>query len=213
MATLLLDLDGTLLDVRARHYAVHAALLSDIGLPSLPEPLYWRRRRTGVPAARLVPELHRAAFRRRWLEQIENRDQLSMDSLYSGARSALSILGQRHKLVLVTLRRDCKALAWQLHRLGILECFERVLATGGASGGKAGLWPDHLRTGDEIVVGDGETDLEFARALRAPCVSVTYGMRTPVFLSRHGADRLAASPGQVVTAIERLARHSARLHG
>lgn len=107
-------------------------------------------------------------------------------------------------MVLVTLRRDHDALAWQLRRIGITGYFERLLATGGSSATKASLWPSRLRTGDEVVVGDGEPDLEFARAIGAPCVSVTYGMRTAAYLRGRGATVLADAPAQIAMAIDRL---------
>lgn len=191
MSTLLFDLDGTLLDVRARHYAVYSGLLGEMGVAPLPRPLYWRRRRAGSPSAELVPGPLRERFRRGWMERIEGREMLAIDRLQPGTKRTLEALSAGHRLVLVTLRHDAEALAWQLGALGLSAHFPLVLTPPPGVTTKVGLW-----TGDGSslkVIGDSEADIELATAAGGESICLTHGVRSGRFLRECGADRLADS--------------------
>jgi phosphoglycolate phosphatase-like HAD superfamily hydrolase len=202
MSTLILDLDGTLLDVRARHYAVYAGLLEQMGGRPLAEPAYWRCRRAGLAAGDLLrdlPPAGRDEFRRGWLDRIEKPEALALDRLYRGAVPTLESLAKEHQLVLITLRHDARTLHCQLKSVGLTEYFEAVISPPepGVSR-KADLW---AREGDaEVrVVGDSETDIELANDLGAECVCVTHGLRSARFLRERGARCLVSSLPALLT--------------
>ena len=51
---------------------------------------------------------------------------------------------------------------------------------------------------DAIYVGDSDVDIATARNAGMPCISVTWGFRSPEFLSDHGAQQLADTPEQLL---------------
>jgi len=206
VSTLLFDLDGTLLDVRARHYAVYATLVKELRAEPHTESIFWRRRRAGASAAQLLPELPPGAseqFTRRWLEEIESPRNLRLDVPYGGAIRALRRLAERHRLVLITLRRDPEALDRQLEETGLGAFFQSVVSSGaGRLMRKAELWPRDRASGATVVVGDSEADVELATDLGAAGIFVTFGMRSPGFLKNRGATCLSNSLAGVVNALD-----------
>ena len=50
---------------------------------------------------------------------------------------------------------------------------------------------------DCVYVGDSDTDIMTARNASLPCISVTWGFRSPQFLLDHGATTLISSPEEI----------------
>ena len=197
MATLLFDLDGTLLDVRQRHFNVYAQILRELSRPALPEADYWRRRRAGEGTFAVVGDLPAgdlSRFRTAWLERIECRRYLALDRPYAGVRAALAELGREHRLVLVTLRRDPDALAWQLAETRLAPFFAEVISPAGrVPSRKSDLLPDWYPMGQTWVIGDSEADIALASDLGARCVCLSEGVRSTDYLRTQGARLLASS--------------------
>ena len=190
MATLYLDLDGTLIDVRRRHHAAYAAAARAVGVEPLAERAAWTRRRAGASAADLVDPALRGRFRRDWLARIEAPDLLRMDAPLPGAIAALAGLRQSHSLVLVSLRHDRGALERQLGWLGLSEYLSGVHTPTTQAPTKAALIRAAGRASDGIVVGDTEADVEAARELGLQSVCVVTGLRSRRFLQELGPDYL-----------------------
>lgn len=51
---------------------------------------------------------------------------------------------------------------------------------------------------DCVYVGDSDTDIMTARNASLPCISVTWGFRSPQFLLDHGATTLISSPEEIL---------------
>lgn len=205
--TLILDLDGPILDGRLRHYACYRRILEAHGYVPLRPEDYWRMKRARAGrraqlAASGAGDLYEE-FSRAWLEQIELPELLALDRLQPGVTAKLREwrdLGIR--LILATMRRYPERLEGQLVSLGIRAYFGHVVACEHRSGGvgKArmvratvgGLDPERC-----LWVGDTEADVEAARVFGCPVWAVTGGLRTRSYLSSLSPDFLGPDLGSV----------------
>jgi phosphoglycolate phosphatase len=189
---IIFDLDGTLLDVRPRHYAVYASCLREFRIAPLPYRQYWHRRRAGEGTVSIAVDsskVDRGRFEELWLGRIESTEALRQDLLYSGTIDLLDDLVGRFELVLATLRRDRGALDAQLSWLGIAGYFEHVLTPerGVPGSGKLAMVMTLRPQWGTIVVGDSEADVALAQGLEAELICVTNGVRDESFLREAGA--------------------------
>lgn len=198
--TIYFDLDGTLLDVSGRYYAVYSRLVSQMGGKPLSQEDYWRLRRLNAAPKEFLPGLDsigREVFAQSWLAAIESPTVLGLDGLLPGIRETLRDLSQKHRLVLVTLRRSRERLLEQLHTLVLDVFFAKVLTT--AEAGAAGEVKGRLikRDGADpktaIVVGDSEADVQAARLAGLPAVCVCSGIRDRRFLAELAPDSIIES--------------------
>ena len=88
MTPILFDLDGTLIDVSARHYSLYRHIVSGQGVEALSTDEYWRYRRDGQSTIDLLsatPDVDAERFTEAWMEAIERPDWLVLDATYDGA--------------------------------------------------------------------------------------------------------------------------------
>ena len=206
MSILYFDLDGTLVDVRKRHYAAYADTMRELGLTPLPEQTYWDARRDGASNADLMgnvdAECH-SRFAEKWLARVESPSYVRLDTLIPGARATLAALRESYELVLVTMRQDRASLLEQLDELSLRKFFSAVYSRDGSDEPQSKsklirLFGNSVRDG-ATVIGDSEADVEAARDLGIESVCVTSGVR-----SRRYLDGL--EPDEVVSTIVQLPR-------
>jgi phosphoglycolate phosphatase-like HAD superfamily hydrolase len=190
------DLDGTLLDVRPKYFALHSHLAEKLGFPAGSQEDFWRMKRRRAPAAELL--LGRKSLAPRyeslWLDLIESSEYTRLDTLLPGALEVLEEVAGSAQLVLVTLRRDPAVLRQQLARLRLAPLFAEVLVSGdhpGTDRSKPDLiqqsrWKDRR---DSLLVGDTDDDAAAAASLGIPFVAVNSGLREAASLQ----DRAAAT--------------------
>ncbi len=206
MSILYFDVDGTLVDVRKRHYAAYADTMRELGLTPLPAQTYWDARRGGASNADLVGDVDAECQRRfaeSWLERVESPSYVRLDTLIPGARATLAALRKSYELVLVTMRQDRESLLEQLDELSLRKFFSAVYSRDGSSEPKSKsclirLFNDNVPD-DAAVIGDSEADVEAARELGIESVCVTSGVR-----GRRYLDEL--QPDEVVSTIVQLPR-------
>jgi phosphoglycolate phosphatase-like HAD superfamily hydrolase len=190
------DLDGTLLDVRRKYFALHSHLAEELGFPAGSQEDFWRMKRSRAPAAELLLGQKSLASRYEslWLDLIESSEYTRLDTLLPGALDVLSELGGSARLALVTLRRDPAVLWQQLAGLRLAPMFAEVLVSGehpGTDRSKPDLiqhsrWKDRR---DSLFVGDTDDDAAAAASLGIPFVAVNSGLREAASLE----DRAAAT--------------------
>jgi phosphoglycolate phosphatase len=191
------DLDGTLLDVRARHYYAHRLASLSCGLDPVEPSRYWRLKREGGDVARLLStdDQHRlssydAAFRLR----IEEPELLRLDVVFPGVPEWLDRAAARgYRIVIVTSRQSEERTRAQLHMLKV--SVSDVVVCGGADKAAALTEASNLRP--SIWIGDTEADIDAARNVGSRCVVVTSGLRNGAFLRNRSPDEVHGCLAQV----------------
>jgi phosphoglycolate phosphatase len=192
--TVVLDLDGPILDGRLRHYACYRRILEEYCYAPVSLESYWRMKRERADRRELLAASGAEAiyedFLRAWLEQIEQPEILALDRLHPGVIEKLQEWRDQQglRLVLATMRRRPERLNEQLADLGLDALFDYVVVCGHRSGGvgkaqQVKYVVANLRSEHCLWVGDTELDIEAARALGCPVWVVTGGMRTESYLA------------------------------
>ncbi|MEL7371100.1 MAG: HAD hydrolase-like protein [Myxococcota bacterium] len=208
---LFLDLDGTVLDVRRRHYAAYVSVceMRDVkGIP-IPEAEYWHWRREAKPVADIIAAskvfpTKRRLYQARFDERLEVPELLLLDTLKTGVETFLGKVYTKTPICLVTLRRDKEALESQLASMGLSRYFASVLAgvpptprrpeKGLRGRHKAQLIRDRYRLlpTEALYIGDTETDVEAAKDLGFDVFLVEGGHRQRSLQIKANPDRLVA---------------------
>jgi phosphoglycolate phosphatase-like HAD superfamily hydrolase len=196
--TIVVDLDGTLIDTSQRHYACYSEVARACGIEPEPVATWWPSIREGTPTSATLQadEVTTARFRAGWLARIEAADLLALDTLVAGALETLTAWREAgHALVLCTLRQHPDGVLAQLATFGIDRRVDAVLVVEHPAGAddKAEAVAGHLGGGGAPLawVGDTEVDIEAARSVGSPAWAVASGVRSRAFLQRLGPDRLA----------------------
>lgn len=199
MTILYFDLDGTLIDVRKRHYAAYVDTARELGLTPLSEQAFWKERRGGAATEELIGNVRdsdRERFTERWRSRTDAPSYVRLDTLIPGARATLASLRESYELVLVTLREDRKTLIEQLDALSLSKFFTAIYSPNGTDepASKAKLIQLFGGSdGNAAVIGDSEADVEAARELGIDSVCVTTGVRSRRYLDELGPDEVLSS--------------------
>lgn len=205
--TVVVDLDGPILDVRRRHYRCYSSILAEHGYPAVTADRYWEMKRRRVEAGRLLAasgaEALYGRFGQAWRERIEDGDLLALDRAQPGARRQLQDWRARGvRLILATMRQHAERAAEQVDRLGLGELFWQVVvsadAVGGEGKGRAVLREaPGLDPGRCLWVGDTEADAEAAAVVGCPVWLVVCGIRSAELLAPLAPGRVAAGLAEV----------------
>ncbi len=201
-----LDLDGTVLDVAPRYRRLHRDVVARHGGVPLDPAEYWRAKRDAVPEPEILARAGlggaaAAAAETARQRALEERRYLRLDRPWPWTEAALDALGLLAPLVLVTLRRHADRLAWQLERLALHGRFARLVS--GPGDGTPECKARLLREAgaadvrDAVVVGDTEVDVASGRAVGALTVALGCGIRSPARLAACRPDLLLDDLGQV----------------
>lgn len=190
--TIILDLDGTLLQGKLRHYQCYSDILQKRGFVPLPIEEYWQKKRTGLTSIEIL-KLNNADviydhFIKSWLKSIEMKKYLLLDYLHEKVLDVLSGWKQNEKsLIIATRRNNAKNLDWQLKKLGVLKFVDQVII---AQGMQKDICKSvtvkneikNLNPGRTIWIGDTEEDIQGARALGIQSCALSGGLRDKKFL-------------------------------
>jgi phosphoglycolate phosphatase-like HAD superfamily hydrolase len=192
MPSLILDLDGTLLNTSARHKNLFRVAQSKFtALVDSDFDELWIKKRSGVSWSVLLSdrlnESELAEFLKDWRAQIEHPEQLALDVPFPGLSITLaSLKEQNYDLILFTLRNEKTNLHEQLDNLKIKSYFDCIVHTSGVSKRATikGLLAK-LTSPPVLLVGDTEEDYEAAKVAQIPFWAVTYGLRSQAFWNKY----------------------------
>ncbi|MFZ1909204.1 MAG: HAD family hydrolase [Burkholderiales bacterium] len=208
--TLVIDLDGTIVDCAARHHACYADLAREHGLRALDAQTYWNMKRARAPWSSILAATgggaDQAGFADRFVERIELPRYLTLDRLYPGALEALGQLRTiAESVMLVTMRRDLRQLELELARLGIAAAFDRVIARGAhGAPSKGDIAAPFFPSAERRIawIGDTEEDIASARRFGALACAVCGGLRERRLLEGEHPDLIAADIVAAATMLE-----------
>ena len=189
-----LDVDGPILDVSARYYAVHVAIAGD----SMSRDFFWEQKRAGMGGRAIVEhnglDVSADEYSRRWVAEIEAAEHMHLDVLQPGVFEAMDALRSFATVTFVSLRQNGPQLRAQLRRLGVAKD-EAILSASPLDGHGPELKVELIRAhgfdAADAIIGDTRIDLEAGHALGLRTIGVTCGIRTR-------ADLAQASPSIIV---------------
>jgi len=192
ISTIVLDLDGPLLDGMQRHYRCYSGILEGRGFKPIPVNQYWEMKRNRVNR-RILLECSDALslydeFLETWTGRIETREYLELDKLQHNVTSILSKWKERElRLLLATMRNNPGNLTWQLDMLNLRRFFDDVVVVHSEHNGasKASEVKSRMmgQCKDSAVwIGDTEADIAAARELGVRVCALTCGLRTKEYL-------------------------------
>lgn len=200
--TIILDLDGPILDGKLRHYQCYSEILTESGFAPLTADEYWNMKRRKLDrhqqlAASGADGIYQQ-FLQSWLQRIEDKSYLALDRLQPGVLEKL----QEWKsygigLILVTMRNKESNLRWQLGSVGLLPLLDKVVAVGtdGDESCKADAARPYVEQSDRasiLWIGDTEADINAARLLGIKVCVVGCGLRTMEYLTSLKPDFLVS---------------------
>lgn len=198
---IIVDLDGTLLDNKFRHYACYADILNSLGMNVLTIEEFWNLKRQAQPVYSVLEKTNAQSkvkkFTDEWLDGIENNKYLEKDLVHDGVFDVLNFLKEKNfYLALVTMRNDRQRLIEQLKYLGLYDFFDVVVSIGREQKlSKSDAVKKYLNSNNvfELWVGDTEQDIESARLLGIKMCAVTNGIRDREFIGNYKPDYVLES--------------------
>lgn len=207
--TVIFDLDGTLLNTLEDIRDSVNHIMNKYGYP---ERTMEQIRRAvgngaGVLLERSLPDGHNTpgfdALLSEYVDWYE-RNNLIKTAPYEGVRELLGALAaSEHKLAVVSNKPDANTKALVRHFFGAYVS----VAIGERPDVARKPAPDSVRAAmrelqsfpyETVYVGDSEVDLKTAHAAGIPCISVTWGFRSPEFLQELGAQTLVSRPKDIL---------------
>ena len=192
--TIIMDLDGTILDGRLRHYQCYSDILSERGFVPMPIDKYWEMKRQRADRHKQLAmsgaDKIYDDFLNLWLSRIEEKEYLQLDCVQPGAVQRIrEWKASGINLILITMRNNKDNLFWQLGLFELLPLFDQVVVVGntGAVADKAGAVMSYVEeevgSGSLLWVGDTEIDINAARFIGVRVCAVYCGLRTAEYLS------------------------------
>ena len=210
LETLIFDLDGTLVDCSARHYACYADLAQEAGCRALGPEAYWNMKRLRQPWSDILRAsealIDASSFSAAFVERIEWPDYLALDRLFPDANDAMQRLSSfAKKKVLATMRRSPQALAKELERLALRDYFDLVIARGSTDIADKGALVQRaiqISSSQYAWIGDTEEDVSGARRIGALSCVVSCGLRDRTLLEMEKPDVIANSLRDMVVMLQ-----------
>jgi len=191
-----INLDGAILDVSRRYYAVYHDLLRQSGFVPFDIATYWSFKRLSISDYSIVDQNCTSGFSEDYklMREIvlEDPAYLMLDELHPGVGNQLSEWCASHSLILLATRQNYQALVAQLEHLDIRPCFCDLIVNNSAcpvmDSSKAHFQVHVKEPGSALIIGDNESAILAAHKLAIPSIAVTCGQRTRRLLEQVSPD-------------------------
>lgn len=211
MMNLILDLDGTLLDIAERYHAIYTKILKKHRYMPLDFKTYWNMKRDGIPNGEILLKgnclLQEEVFRSCFAKLVERPEYLRLDKLQPGTKDFLQVLSEMDELMLVTLRKDRMTLLEQLRSLGIEKYFKNIVNDTTKDIKSAWQKKEHLfrtcfNTKYAVVIGDSEAEIRAGKVLGFTTIAISRGLRTEQVLEGYNPDYILSDINHVIPCLD-----------
>lgn len=178
-----IDLDGTLIDSKYRHYMLLVDLIkhfdqSSLGKLSYDEFIAYKENGYSTLAFLERIQIENCkSISDEWIERIEYENYLEHDKLFPETVTFLGAMCKKSQLYLVTARNDEKNALKQIRKLGIVDYFEKLVIV---KPGETAALAKARETGElnlRMAIGDSEIDSEWAALLGVAFFALNRGFR------------------------------------
>jgi phosphoglycolate phosphatase len=213
------DLDGTLIDVSQKYYAVYVAFVRNSNGVPLPLDAYWEIKRGNaspedILAASRINDQAPRALDEFVKANIEREEYLRLDRLFSFTDFVLHKLSFEHICILISKRRNKILFEKQTEWLNIKKYFKSVIAAGNMSENGAvtsGTEKSDAMKALEItlpacIIGDSGMDILTGKSLGITTCAVTTGIRNREILQSCDPDFIIDKLADILDVVEKLRR-------
>jgi phosphoglycolate phosphatase-like HAD superfamily hydrolase len=199
---LLIDFDGTIVDIAPKYYFVYSAFVTRSGGAPIDRERYWRLKRSNAGDAALLQASGLTGEATGLTDfvrtHIESDDALRHDTVLPGVTDTLAELSARHDCVVLTARRNRASVVREISALGLASYFREVRCArpldGHVDTGTKTPKTEALRglalTSPTLIIGDSGMDVLTGRHLSLVTCAVTSGIRDEAVLRGYAPDYL-----------------------
>ena len=207
--TLVVDLDGTLIDSTQRHHVLMKKLLEEKGLhQDFEAKEFMDFKAEGNPGIAYltkvlgIQEVTAKELLASWAKAIETKDYVSLDVLYEDAVSFLEMCkSDGHEVIFLSARQDEALLVNELKTLGIYDYAREVIVADPADAfvqkqeAVRRLLEEGVDRNEILMVGDTENEWKTAQALAVKSFLLNRGFRNKNFWDRMGVESCSGLDG------------------
>lgn len=193
-----IDFDGVVVDISQKYYNIYYEFMIINNLDPLNKKDFWNLKINKKNDSRLINNIGlNSLYRNYFLENIEKREFLQLDSIIAGAREALVYLKDNgYEIYLLTLRRFKENLMWQLSFLDLNNFFIGVLSSNPNLQDSCLNYLEKIKLIDElastndIIIGDSTADIKCGKKLNLKTLGVLSGICSEDYLKKLNPDHI-----------------------
>lgn len=183
-----IDLDGTLLEGKLKHYNCYKDIILKDGGTPLDINIYWDMKRSKITREVFLEKSKYKStynnFLMQWLENIESEKYLYYDKLKPDVIDVLNKWNNyTNRIILTTMRNNHENLYRQLDNLKIRDIFDEIIICRCQENNEKYKYVKDIKFATAVVIGDTEHDITLAEKLKIRCIAVTNGVRKKEFLN------------------------------
>jgi len=183
------DLDGTLLEGKYRHFNCYRDIVLKYGGNPLDINDYWKLKRNKTKRDVILKKSHFEGtyqdFFNDWLENIEKKNYLVFDKLKPKIKATLKKWRKiSDQIVLITMRQSRKNLLWQLKKLGIIALFDEIILASIKEADSKFKSLSRFKFDRAVLIGDTEEEIKAAKLMKITSIAISTGIREKKYLAK-----------------------------